>query len=283
MESFSKHTVTATDGTVIAYETIGRGPGIIIVHGALSDIEEYTQLANALSTAYTVHLMQRRGRQAVDIQDEVYNIEKECDDLLTVQEMTRAEFLFGHSFGGLIALETVTKSHPFKKVIVYEPGVSINGNWDWITAYEKAMKHQKYRQAFTAFVQGMGHTPLSKVPRWLASFILRIAIRGKEWELKKNLLVSNLREHREVKRLEDSYRKYSGISVPVLFAGGQASPDFIHRMLGILTDVIPEAQVILMPGQQHLAPQNGEAPILVSNEIRCFLNEPSLINPNVLK
>jgi pimeloyl-ACP methyl ester carboxylesterase len=169
-------------------------------------------------------------------------------------------------------LETLTAPHPFKKVIVYEPGVSINWNWDWIADYEKALEHQKYRQAFTVFVQGMGHSPLNKAPKWLASFILRIAIRGKDWELKKKLLVSNLREHLEVRRLEDSYRKYSGISVPVLLAGGQASPDFIHRMLDVLAGAIPGSQVILLPKLQHLAPQNGDAPKLVADKIRHFLN-----------
>lgn len=269
MEAFKKHSVAAKDGTVIRYKTIGQGPGIIIVHGALSDIEEYTELAIALSTTYTVHLMQRRGRQ--DTQDETYNIEKECQDLLAVQQITGAEFLFGHSFGGLVALETLTAPHPFKKVIVYEPGVSIHWNWHWIADYEKALVQQKYRLAFTTFVQGMGHSPLNKAPRWLASFILRIAIRGKDWELKKKLLVSNLREHLEVKRLEGSYRKYSGISVPVLLAGGQASPDFIHRMLDTLAGEIPASRVVLLPKLTHLAPQNSDAPELVADEIRRFL------------
>ncbi|SHN44026.1 alpha/beta fold hydrolase [Chitinophaga sp. CF418] len=271
MATFVKHTALSADGTIITYDTTGRGPGLIIVHGALSDMEEYTQLAIALSGKFTIHLMQRRDRQG---QREVYSIENECQDLLAIQQVTGATFLFGHSFGGLVALETAILFNPFKKIIVYEPGVSINGNWDWLTVYQSAITGKKYRTAFTAFVQGMGHSPLSKAPRWLATFILRIAIRGKDWQLKKKLLVSNLREHQEVKKLEGSYKKYSTISIPVLLAGGQASPDFIADMLSTLTQTIPQSQVLILPGLHHLSPQNNGAPALIADHISDFFGSP---------
>ena len=267
MTSFEKHSITSADGVIINYNTIGQGPGIIIVHGALSDVEEYTQLAIALSGRYMVHLLQRRDRQG---SQKVYSIGNECQDLLAVQVVTGAIFLLGHSFGGLVALETVMSFNPFKKVIVYEPGVSINGKWDWLTVYQSALAHKKYRKAFTAFVQGMGHSPLSKAPAWLAGLILRLVIRGEDWQLKRSLLVSNLREHLEVKRLEGSYKKYATLSVPVLLAGGQASPDFITYMLNVLHQVIPQSKVLLLPGLHHLSPQNNEAPGILADHIDTF-------------
>jgi pimeloyl-ACP methyl ester carboxylesterase len=267
--SFTQNTVFSSDGTVINYETTGTGPGLIIVHGALSNAWEYASLAMELSNTFTVHLIQRRGRQPITT-TETYSIENECEDLLAVQHATQAKLLFGHSFGGLIALETARKRHPFQKIALYEPGVSINTDWTWITEYSSKLENEKYRGAFTSFVRGMGHTPLSKMPKWLAYCILRLAIRGDDWKLKQSLLTSNLREHREVMRLEGTYRQYSHITVPVLLAYGQSSPSFMHQMMKILSGSIQGSQVQVLPKQTHLAPENGNAPSVVADCLIAF-------------
>jgi pimeloyl-ACP methyl ester carboxylesterase len=54
--------LSASDGTSISYFTIGHGPGLIILHGAISFALTHVDLANALSSAYTVYLPSRRGR-----------------------------------------------------------------------------------------------------------------------------------------------------------------------------------------------------------------------------
>ncbi|MBO9732102.1 MAG: alpha/beta hydrolase [Chitinophaga sp.] len=270
MTTFKTNTATSAKGGMITYDTIGNGPGLIIVHGALSDIEEYTDLAIALSGNFTVHLMQRRDRHG---QEAHYNIKDDCNDVMAVQQATGATFLFGHSYGGLVALEAAVNGHPFKKISVYEPGVSLHGNWKWLNSYETAMAHQQYRKAFTVFVQGMGHSPLSNAPSWLAGFVLRLAIKGKKWELKKRLLASNFREHLEVKRLEGSYRKYESLSVPVLLMGGKASPGFISDTLNVLKQTIPRAEVLLLPALHHLSPTNNEAPAIVAENLLTFFKE----------
>ena len=268
MNSFKKNTLISSDDTSIHYETIGKGPGLIIVHGALSDIDEYTQLAIALSGSYEVHLMKRRDREG---RQAAYSIEQECQDLLALQQITGAEFLFGHSFGGLVALETAVLSNPFERIVVYEPGVSIKGEWGWLSPYKAAITRRKYRKAFTVFVQGMGHSPLSRAPRWLAALILRIAIKGDDWQSKKTLLLSNLREHLEVKRLEGSYEKYAVISVPVLLAAGKESPGFIPDMINTLSKEISKSEVLFLPGLKHLSPQNNGAPEVLAKHVIEFL------------
>lgn len=267
MATFERNTVTSTRGNMITYDTIGNGPGLIVVHGALSDITEYTELAIALSGRFSVHLLQRRDREA---QEAHYSIKDDCSDLMAVQQVTGAAFLFGHSYGGLVALEAVANDNPFKKVSVYEPGVSLGGNWEWLNSYETAMAHQQFRKAFTAFVQGMGHSPLTKAPSWLANLVLRLAIKGEEWQLKKSLLASNFREHLEVKRLEGSYRKYAMLSIPVLLMGGKASPDFIPGMLSTLKQTIPQAKVLLLSKLHHLSPTNHEGPAMVAESLITF-------------
>ncbi|WP_422614971.1 alpha/beta fold hydrolase [Cohnella caldifontis] len=48
------------------------------------------------------------------------------EDLTAVQEATGAAYLFGHSYGGLVALETARTNGRFTKLALYEPGVSVN-------------------------------------------------------------------------------------------------------------------------------------------------------------
>lgn len=41
---------------------------------------------------------------------------------------TGSGFVFGHSFGGFLALEAALKDSAFERMAVYEPGVSIDGS-----------------------------------------------------------------------------------------------------------------------------------------------------------
>lgn len=118
----TQHSVKSRDGKAISYMTMGSGPGLLIVHGALSRGADYYELALACSDVFTVHVVDRRGRETF-ADDEPYSISNECEDLLAVQEATGATFLFGHSFGGLITLQVIKGLHPFRKAVVYEPGV----------------------------------------------------------------------------------------------------------------------------------------------------------------
>ncbi|MBO9599435.1 MAG: alpha/beta hydrolase, partial [Cohnella sp.] len=106
-EQFVKQSrVKSKDGTVIGYKSMGNGPGVIIVPGLLSRSDEFTRFAEELKESFTVHIMDRRGRGISGAQGNDYSIRKEVEDLTAVQEATGSAYLFGHSYGGLIAVET---------------------------------------------------------------------------------------------------------------------------------------------------------------------------------
>ncbi|WP_157580951.1 hypothetical protein [Segetibacter koreensis] len=48
--------------------------------------------------------------------------------MLAVQRDSCGNFLVGHNYGGLIALEAARNNNTFTKIAVYEPGVSIDGS-----------------------------------------------------------------------------------------------------------------------------------------------------------
>jgi pimeloyl-ACP methyl ester carboxylesterase len=274
-QAFTYSSIQSADGTTIGFQQGGSGPGLIIVPGVLTTSADYIRIASLLSASFTLYIMDRRGRGGSGAQGISYGIEKECEDVKAVQAATGATYIFGHSFGGLVTLETATWYTSFKGIVLYEPGVELEENpatLQWIPAYEEALKKGQPRQAFTRFVQGAGHTPLSKMPRWLAGFILRMMIRGGHWEETAALLETNLKEHKETKKLSGAYRHYQNITGKLLLISGDKSPEFVHRTIQVLTDTIPGAQCRTLPGLSHLSPENEEAPEGIAKEILQFLS-----------
>jgi pimeloyl-ACP methyl ester carboxylesterase len=109
-------TVHSADGTAINYRTTGAGAGLIIVPGALSDATDYAELADALAADFTVHTIERRGRGGSGPQGPDYGIETECADLAAVRKATGSRYVFGHSFGGLVALEAARRDADIAKL-----------------------------------------------------------------------------------------------------------------------------------------------------------------------
>src|ERR1700682_887997 len=59
---YIKGAVVSKDGTTIGSRQLGRGPGLIVLHGAMESAQSHMQLAEALADTYTVYLPDRRGR-----------------------------------------------------------------------------------------------------------------------------------------------------------------------------------------------------------------------------
>ena len=106
------HVVVSQDGATISYLSMGSGPAVVVIPGALSTAADYVDFGNALAEHFTVHIIERRGRGLSSPQGDDYSISKECEDLLALQRQTGASLLVGHSFGGLVALETARPTPP---------------------------------------------------------------------------------------------------------------------------------------------------------------------------
>jgi pimeloyl-ACP methyl ester carboxylesterase len=254
--------VPSADGTPIGYCSVGAGPGLIIVGGVLSSAASYRRLADKLAATFEVHLVSRRGRAGSGPQRTGHSIEQECDDLLAVMQATGAGLVFGHSFGGLVALETARRQTGLERVFVYEPGVPLHGhfNFGWLEGYERFLKHGDRRGAFAWMVKhaGFAPRPLGLMPLWHVRAMLRLAIRPRRWAAIEPLLDANLGEHRILAALDTpNADRFSTITARTVLLGGTRSPDFISR--GLLTElahVIPDATVAVLPGLGHPAPED---------------------------
>lgn len=254
-------TVRSDDGTVIAYHSLGHGPGLVVVGGVLSEGSDYLALADALGGGFEVHIMERRGRPGSGPLRPDHSLDDECADLAAVTAATGSATAFGHSFGGLVVLETARRQPIFDEVFVYEPGVPIRGQLraDWLDHYQRRLDRGDRRGAFAHMVKSAGFAPgpLAIMPVWYVRLVLRIAIRGHKWATMDRLLEANLVEHRLQAALDaPSPERFSTITPRTVLLGGAKSPDSISGpLLDEIAAAIPSSEVAVLPGIGHLAPQ----------------------------
>ncbi|GAA1600028.1 alpha/beta hydrolase [Kribbella sancticallisti] len=118
--------ITSSDGTSIAYDTLGSGPGLILIAGAFTDRSYYAPLATALSPHFTVITYDRRGRG--DSTDTApYAIERELEDLAVLREATGAVYAKADSSGAMLLVRAVAAGVPFDKLAIMEPPFRVEG------------------------------------------------------------------------------------------------------------------------------------------------------------
>ena len=249
------HSVRSKDGTRIGYLSIGGGPAVLVLPGILSMAADYAAFAHALAEHFTVHIIERRGRGESGPQGEDYSIVKECEDVLALRAETDASLLVGHSYGGLVALEVARNNTAFTKIAVYEPGVSIEGSMpmDWMPGYEKKLAEHKDLDALVEFTLADAPPPLSKTPPWLMKLVWRLMfIRYPQSRQMPRLLQQNLREWREIARLDSSYEHYREIAAGVLLMyGGKSRSKAVNLAMERLSAILPHSETREFPKLDH--------------------------------
>jgi pimeloyl-ACP methyl ester carboxylesterase len=271
----TSHSVVSQDGAKIQYLTMGSGPAVIVIPGALSLAEDYAAFGQALGERFTVHIIERRGHGLSSPQGADYSIRKECEDVLALQHQTGASALVGHSFGGLVALEVARSNPAFTKVAVYEPGVSIDGSipMGWMSGYQQKLAEQHYLDAFVAFSLGVGPERARSTPPWLMKLMLPLFISSHERQKMLKLLPENLREHQEVARLDSSYENYREITADVLLMyGGKSDSAWVTLTVERLAPVIPHFSAQEFPRLNHFG-INQKAPQAVAQAVSAFMKE----------
>ncbi|MDI1289056.1 MAG: alpha/beta hydrolase [bacterium] len=253
----------STDGSTIAYTSLGHGEVIVVVGGALSTGSDYLAMASVLASRFRVVVVDRRGRGDSSPQGDDYSIEKEREDLDAVVDATGATRLFGHSYGGLCILETAKCRDRFTRIALYEPGVSVNGSipTTWLEQYERLLNQGDSRGAFAVMVKNSGFAPppASHLPLWYLRIVLRIAIRQERWQHLEPLLQTNLNEHRVVADLDSSVAGYAAITSRVRLLAGSKTPRSMLAGLDQLNSRLPNSSLQILPGLDHLAPSEKAA------------------------
>jgi pimeloyl-ACP methyl ester carboxylesterase len=249
------HAVLSKDGTAISYLSIGRGPSVLVIPGVLSMASDYAAFASALAEHFTVHTIERRGRGGSGPQGDDYSIVKECEDVLALQQETGASLLVGHSYGGLIALEAARNNKAFSGLAVYEPGVSIDGSMPtgWMPGYQKKLAGNRNLDALVEFTLADAPGRLGKTPPWMMKLLMRLLfIHSPEYRQMLSLLHQNLREWREIARLDSSYANYQEVTASVLLMyGGRSNSRAVDLAMERLAAVLPRSLTKEFPRLDH--------------------------------
>ena len=116
-------TVSSHDGTTIAYDTVGEGPPLILVDGALSvhSLGGKSELAKLLAPHFTVYGYDRRGRGGSG--DTLpYAVDREIEDIEgLIDRAGGSAFLYGHSSGATLAMRAAVRlGRRVSKIALYE-------------------------------------------------------------------------------------------------------------------------------------------------------------------
>lgn len=248
-------TMISEDGTTVSFLSVGEGPAVIVLPGVLSMASDYAAFASALASRFAVHTMERRGRGGSGPQGDGYSIQKELDDVLALQRETGAALLVGHSYGGLIALEVARNNDAFAKIAVYEPGVSIDGSMPvyWMPGCEKKLAEKRNLDALVEFTLADAPARLAKLPPWLMKLLLRLFfVRHPESRQMLGLLQQNLREWREMARLDGRYVDYHEVSAAVLLLyGGRSESKAVDLVAERLPSVLTRCETKVFPKLDH--------------------------------
>ncbi len=180
--------VISRDGTAIAVLSAGRGPGLVIIPGNNRRANHYGTLAQRLSTRYTTHVIERRGRGSSGPQGPAYSVEAEVDDALAVMQHTNSDLVFGHSYGGLVALHLGLRRR-VTALMAYEPGVSI--------------------EAMTTFLKGSRLAPIGNAPTVMFRALAFLLLHGADGRDTRTMMPTTSAEIAEIVRLDSDGSRYA--------------------------------------------------------------------------
>ena len=250
-------TVQSVDGTAIAYERTGVGQPLVIIGGAFNTRMSSAGLAAVLSDRFTVFRYDRRGRgdsggtrEAAD-----YSIDREVEDLAAVlRETGGIPFVYGHSSGGALALESSARGIAMQKLAVYEPPYAgPDGPTSEFALQLRALIADGRRDdAAEEFMARFGTPPdmiaqIKQSPYW--SDMVAIA-----HTLPYDLTLCNGGEI-PVKLLGD-------VAVPTLAIAGGDSPAWAANAVRAIAMYVPNATYAILPGQTHGVADDVIAPVL---------------------
>ena len=288
-EQYTTDAVKSNDGTRIVYRKLGRGPGVVMLHGAMESAQSHMQLAKGLADAFTVYLPERRGHNLGIPFVKDYSIQKEVEDLDALLAKTGTHNVFGVSAGGLICLQAALSLPSIHKVAVYEPALIVNGSASttFLSRYDDEISKGKIAAALVSGMKGaqLGPAVFNFMPRWLLELLTEMGMKEEEKKAKPGeLLMRDLAPtlHYDfclVAETAEKWKNSRAITADVMLLGGNESPAWLKLALDVLTETLPQATHVEFPGLNHggssdLSSTNRSSkPEIVAQELRRFFTE----------
>ncbi|XAS67625.1 alpha/beta hydrolase [Micrococcaceae bacterium Sec5.7] len=273
----TRENIKTSDGGSIELYTTGAEPasagsGIVVVPGSMVLATDYTKFAQKLSAALgrPIHTVNRRGRGDSSAQADDYTLAADIRDLDAVMKHTHSTDVFGHSFGGALALHAA-RTLPVERLAVYDPAVSVNGSVkaDWAPEYERATDAGEYDRALAVLVKGLetggafARMPLSMLT--LANKLTAGTHMGKQM---RELMRTGVREIKAIIAADMPAEPFLELPLETLIIVGEKSPAYFGVACGQIHDVLSGSSYTILPGFGHDGV--NRAPDKLITELRDF-------------
>lgn len=164
------------DGTTIGFYVLGKGPGLVLVQGAMGTASTWTDFAIALSESFTVYVPDRRGRGLSPCAfEDHHGLTAEVEDLRALLEFSQSRFVFGLSSGAVIALYGAAVGLAVDKIIAYEPPLFTHNNYPqiYVDKYFSELGNGRLLAAF--YSAGCAVNPRFRIfPQWLFELVFPV-------------------------------------------------------------------------------------------------------------
>lgn len=258
--------IRSGDGTRIAFWRSGIGPPLLLVHGATYDhTTAWRFVVPEFERRFTVYAMDRRGRGGSGDYP-VYELQREAEDVAAVVDaIDEPVNLLGHSYGALCGLEAALLTPNLRRIILYE-GVPLSG----ADYYAPGMIEGLEALLEAGDVEGMLITMMREVIQRPPEEIELLRSQREDWAARLRNAPTIPREMRGEQGYVFDPARFSHMRTPtVLLVGGDSPPSELTSAKGV-SDGLPDAQVVILPGQGHTAMIMG--PDVLVSEVVQFLD-----------
>jgi pimeloyl-ACP methyl ester carboxylesterase len=258
--------ITSADGTQLAFYRRGRGSPLVIVHGTgAANPTAWTGVLPVLEEQFTLYAMDRRGRgESGD--SSTYTLERELEDIVAlIDSIGEPVDLMGHSFGGLCALESALLTPKIRKLILYEPAITLPGAAiypEWVISRFQALMDEDDREGvLTLLYREVVKMSPAEFDQMRSS---------PAWPVRLAAAHTVVREAQAESRYHFNAERFKHLRTPTLLLLGSESPSNFKRATEAIHVALPNSRIAVMQGQQHIAMY--VAPELLVDAILRFLH-----------
>jgi pimeloyl-ACP methyl ester carboxylesterase len=259
-------TVTSKDGTKIAFDKTGTGPAVILVNGAMSYRAfdpTLTQLAELLSSHFTVYNYDRRGRgESGDTKP--FTKAREIEDVQALVEDAGGEaMVLGFSSGSSVTLDTAAVTPGITKVATYEASFIVDDSRQPLLNYAE----HTARLAADGKLDELVEYFLTQVVGIPAEYAASMKQDQNMWNGMRAIAptisydAAFMGDLMQGKPLPTD--RWAKVTVPVLVVDGGASDPWMHHTADALAKVLPHASRQTLEGQTHAVDPKVLAPVII--------------------
>ncbi|GAA3996689.1 alpha/beta hydrolase [Allokutzneria multivorans] len=241
---------------------------ILLIGPGLDDGTRTAKLAEHLAGRFRVLTMRRRQyRPELKPGNAPCSIAEEVEDVLElVKDVEGPLVVYGHSSGGIVALEAlVAAPSRFTAAVIYEAPVVLGPplGGEALTRARAALAEGKPGRALAIFMRDT-----VGLPGWQAWLIGKVVALAPQYRA---LVPHQIDDLEAIDRLGARLDEYSRVAVPTLLVGGDRSPAHLAQRLDALERALPRADRLVLHKQGHSA--DVKVPARLAEAISAFVDK----------